>query len=103
MRLKLPSPSVAAVLAKPVSWFFAVTLAPGMTAPFGSSTRPSMLPVVACDCASAAAAERATHAHSANARVRKGVSFLSMESSFVGGTGRADGGGFLAALATHGA
>src|SRR5215831_15059991 len=48
-----PSVSDPTLFEKPVSWFVAVTRTPGTAAPFGSTTRPSMLPLFACDCASA--------------------------------------------------
>ena len=45
----MPSSFVCALFANPVAWFVAVTVTPGTAELFGSATRPSMLPVFACD------------------------------------------------------
>src|ERR1700730_5485363 len=44
----MPSASLTSVRVKPVFGLLAVTVAPGVAAPSGSSTRPEMLPVVCC-------------------------------------------------------
>src|SRR6266853_6462263 len=44
----MPSASLTSVRVKPVFGLLAVTVAPGVAAPWGSRTRPEMLPVVCC-------------------------------------------------------
>ena len=77
----MPSSSAVAVFSKPVALFLAVTLAPGTTAPLGSRTRPSMSPVVACDCASDQTAARQSDGHNATTRATKGGTLVDMVSS----------------------
>ena len=45
---KTPSASLTSLRVKPVEGLFAVTVAPGMAAPCGSSTRPDTFPAVCC-------------------------------------------------------
>src|SRR4026209_2631488 len=47
----MPSSFVCALFCRPVAKLVAVTVTLGTEAALGSVTRPSMLPVVACDCA----------------------------------------------------
>src|SRR2546423_1239058 len=51
MILKSPSLFVVADFSRPVCWLVAVMVAPATAAPLGSSTRPSIFPLLACDCA----------------------------------------------------
>ena len=53
----MPSPSDTSVRVNPVAALFAVTVAPGTAAPWSSTMRPVMLPVVCCATAGVAASQ----------------------------------------------
>ena len=55
----MPSPSETSVRTNPVAAFFAVTVTPGIAAPWSSTIRPEMVPVVCCAAAGVAASQSA--------------------------------------------